>query len=372
MIHKKQIVLPALVGMAFSLASPAFATLTTFQGFSGNIGVSVDGGGSLASTLPDGINEEVPAGSQVVAAYLYTSTFEGTGAAPGSPTNPSSAGGTLNGTTVNYTALGTNPSDTGLQAGRADVTSIVQAAINPGGINAVGGVYNFAVTETDTSNQDGEVLIVVYSNPSLPTASVGILDGASSSAGDTSSINFASNPAGSTVLMSIGDGFSYDQGSSQDTQFSTINVDGSLLTGAAGNCDLNQDNGTPPNPTACANGNLITAGVLGLNSDGSVDTAFSNPFTTIGDTDTNTDHELYNISSLINPADGDTITLNTANPSQNDNIFEETFYTNGLAGFNAPPPPPPGPAPEPGTLSLMGLGLSGLTMAVKRARAKLA
>jgi hypothetical protein len=341
----------------------ASATLTTDYSVSGNVGLSVDGGGSTQSTLPNGLTTEVPTGSTVIAAYLYTSTFELNLGTAGSLVANSTAGGTLNGNNITYTALPANASShVALQAGVANVTSIVQAEVNPSGVTAVGGVYNFTATETNTAYQDGEVLITVYSNPSLPTASIGILDGAASSAGDISSINFASNPAGDTVLMSVGDGFSYDL-SGETNQFSTIDVDGSLLTAAAGNCDESQDGGTPPNATGCNNGDLITAGVLGLNSNGSVDSPYSNPFTTIGDTNTATDHELYNISSLINPADGDTIGLTTANSSLDDNIFEETFYVAGLAGFNAPPPPPTnaGPAPEPSSITLLGTAV-GLGM----------
>jgi hypothetical protein len=350
----------------------ASATLTTFQAFSGDVGLSVDAGGSIQSSLPNGLTAEVPAGSQIIAAYLYTSTYGTVGASAGSPTDPAYAGGTFNGNTVSYTALPPNADSSGLQAGRTDVTSIVQAEVNPLGAASTGGVYNFSVTESNTSNQDGEVLITVYSNPSIPTSSVGILDGSSASGGDTSSINFASNPAGSTVLMSIGDGFSYDlDGGGQS---STIDVDGSLLTSAAGNCDESQDGGTPPNATSCFNGDLITAGVVGLNADGSINTAYSNPFTSIGDTDTSTDHELYNISPLIDPSAGDTITLNTANSSFDDNIFEETFDASGLAGFNAPPPPPTGPTgpaaptPEPGTLSLVATGIGSITAMIRRRR----
>jgi hypothetical protein len=352
----------ASIGMG--LSTSAFATLTTFQSYSGNVGISVDAGGSVAPALPDGLTADIPVGSQIIAAYLYTSTYFESAPA-GTPFTPAQAGGTFNGSTVTYTALIPNASsDLPLQAGRADVTSIVQTEVNPLGVAAVGGVYNFAVTETNTSEQDGEVLVAVYSNPSLPTTSIGILDGAASSTGDTSSINFASNPSGSTVLMSIGDGFSYDLNGGG--QSSTITVDGSLLTSAAGNCDESQDGGTPPNPTYCANGDLITAGVLGLNANGSVDPSYSNPFTAIGDTNTATDHELYNISSLINPADGNTISLTTSNSSLDDNIFLETFDVQGLAGFNAPPPPPPNVVPEPGTLSLLGLGISGLSMYIKK------
>ena len=347
-------VMPVLGGLLCFGHSPiASATLTTFQSYSGHVGLSVNGGGSTASTLPNGLTTEIPAGSTVIAAYLYTSTYNGIGAAAGSPAPSSSAGGTFGGSAVTYTALIPNASDTGLQAGRTDVTSIVQSVVNPGGVGATGGVYNFGVTESNTGNQDGEVLIAVYTNPSLPSASVGILDGSASSAGDSSAINFSGSPAGLTTLLSIGDGFSYDLGGAQNTQASTIKVDGSLLTSAAGNCDLSQDGGTPPNATSCSNGDLITAGVLGLNADGTVNTAYSNPFTAIGETNTNLDHELYNISSLVGPSYGNTISLSTFNSSNDDNIFEETFYVNGLAGFNAPPP---GPTPEPATLSLLGLG----------------
>lgn len=344
------------VALMLGLPSTASATLTTFEAFTGNIGLSVDAGGSIQSTLPDGLTAEVPAGSTVVGAYLFTSTYYESFGPAGSPIPNASAGGTLNGNNINYVAVAANPSsDLPLQAGVADVTSIVAAEVNPGGAAATGGVYNFSVTETNTVYQDGEVLITVYSNPTLPTASIGILAGGASSAGDVSSINFGSNPAGDTVLMSIGDGFSFDLNG--PGQSSTIDVDGSLLTSAAGNCDESQDGGTPPNPTYCTDGDLITAGVLGLNADGSVDTAYSNPFTPIGDTNVQTDNELYNISSLINPSDGDTITLNTSNSSTDDNIFEETFYVQGAAGFNAPPPVT-GPAPEPNSILLLGTALA--------------
>jgi hypothetical protein len=351
--------LPLFGGLLFSAyATTASATLTTFQSYSGNVGLSVNGGGSYLNALPNGLTASIPAGSQVIAAYLYTSTYSLDLGPAGGSVPFATAGATFNGSNVTFTALTANPSSSiPLQAARADVTALVQAAVNPSGNAATGGTYNFAVTETNSGNQDGEVLVAVYSTPTLPTSSIGILDGAASSAGDTSSINFSGSPAGDTVLMSIGDGFSYDQGSSDQT--STIDVDGSLLTSAAGNCDSSQDGGTPPNPTYCTNGDLITAGTLGLNADGTVNTAYSNPFTPIGATDPATDHELYNISSLIDPSAGNTITLNTMNTSLDDNIFLEAFDVNGLAGFNAPPPSN-GVTPEPQSLLYMGTGLAAL------------
>jgi hypothetical protein len=90
-----------------------------------------------------------------------------------------------------------------------------------------GGVYNFDVAETVLgSNTDGEALVVVYFNPSLPDATVGILDGFASVTGDTTSINFP-DPLDPTdpdffVEMSLGISFSCND------QKSTVNVNGEL------------------------------------------------------------------------------------------------------------------------------------------------
>ena len=85
--------------------STAFATLTTFATFTGNVGVSVVGGGSTSPALPNGLTAEVPAGSAVVAAYLYTSTFDLNLGTAGSLVPNANAGGDLNGASVTYTAL---------------------------------------------------------------------------------------------------------------------------------------------------------------------------------------------------------------------------------------------------------------------------
>jgi hypothetical protein len=304
------------------LASLASASLTLFQSYNGNVGLSTDGCGSITQVCP--ITANVPTGATVLAAYLYSSTF-----------GPVTPGGTLNGQTVNYsTALGV---DIGyLEAFRADVTSIVAPVIDGG----PGGVYNFTVTETN-SGQDGEGLVVVYSDPSLPTQSVGILDGFSASGGDSFAINFSSplNPTqpGFVADMRLGDGFSCCG------QASTVTVNGTTITTNAGNNDDSID-------AYPANGNLITVG------------GWNDPYSPFLPTYAQ-DHEHYNLAPYI--ATGDTsIHVTTYNQSQDDNIFLATFLVSGNAGFNGPPPH----APEPASILLVGGGLAGLVWRRKRTR----
>lgn len=315
----------ALAALAAGLVGgSAHASLSLLQSYVGNYGVSTDGFGS--ATQAGGISAFVPAGATVTAAYLYTSTF---GTVVG-------RGGTLAGNAVNYsTLLGATGGGNNLQAARADVTSIIKPLIDGG----PGGTYNFSITET-SANQDGEALVVVYSLPSLPVSTVAILDGFSATTGDSTSLNFATalNPAapGFFAEMRLGIGFSFDGATcTQTNQVSEVKVNGTLITENAGCNDDSAD-------AAPQNGNLITVG-------GS-DDPFS-PFLP----DTQDDHERYNLVPQI--ANGSTtITVDTRNPSNNDNIFLAVFHVAGEAGVNEPPPA----VPEPLSLSLLGLGLLGL------------
>lgn len=296
----------------------AQASLTTFQTFVGSYGVSTDGWGS--TTQAGVISAFVPVGATVTAAYLYTSTY----------TNVAGRGGSLAGTAVNYsTLLGTN---VGLEAARADVTSIVKPLVDGG----PGGAYNFTITET-SSGQDGSALVVVYSLPSLATSTVGILDGFSVTTGDSTAISFASplNPAapGFFAEMRLGIGFSYDGTNCTGFgQTSTVDVNSVRITNNAGCNDDSAD-------ASDNNGNLITVG-------GS-DDAISALLPTVA-----ADHERYNLVPQIGVGDT-SIGVNTRNASGDDNIFLAVFHVTGVAGFN-------NPVPEPLSLSLVSLGLLGL------------
>lgn len=335
---KFKVALPLVLIAGLFRPTAADAGLTVFQTFVGTVGVSTDGFGSLSQTGT--ISASVPVGATVLAAYLYTSTFDN-GTLAG-------VGGTLNGSAVAYTNLGTDfASCCQLTAGRADVTGIVKPVIDGG----AGGIYNFTVTETSDS-QDGEALVVVYSLPSLAEATVGIVDGFAAVTGDSTSINFSEpldpTAPGFFAEMALGIGFSCCF-----SQQSTVRVNGTLITENAGNMD-DADVLVP------ANGRLITVG--------GYDDPFS-PFLPTYDPiqGPGADHERYNLVGQI--AMGDTsIVVETANASLNDIIFLASFYVSGEAGINEPPPD--GQIPEPGTLSLLALGGAAALRKVRRRRSQ--
>lgn len=316
-----------VVAAALGAGGAAHATLASFASFAGaGVGLSTSGWGSTSQSGTIAAN--VPVGATVLAAYLYTSTYN----------SGAGMGGTFNGTSVSYTSLGANASVGVLVAGRVDVTSLIKPTID-GGLT---GVYNFAITEA-SSGQDGSALVVVYQDPAnAAIQSVGILDGSSASTGDSTAINFASPlntaVAGFKAEMRLGIGFSYDGNTCTQTgQTSSVAVNGTTITNNAGCNDDSVD-------SVASNGNLFT---VGGNND---------PFSGLLPS-TQDDHERYDLTSYI--TNGDTsIQVRTQNPSNNDNIFLAAFLVTGNAGFNEPPVD--NNVPEPETLVLMGLALAGL------------
>jgi hypothetical protein len=323
-ITKRMFLGCAVVGLIGTTQS--FASLTTFQTYSGaDYGVSTAGWGSVVSSSGM-ILTSVPVGATLVAAYLYTGY--------NNPSAPETA--TLNGTAVNFGPMVNNTTACcGIGSERADVTSIIQSALTAaGGPSAT--PLSLSITEGNTAQQDGEELVSVYKYATGPDTSVAILDGFASVLGDVATLNLGAPVTGTTTAeMMIGDNFSCCG------QESTITVNGTVITNTAGN----DDDCVDANPDF--NGCLITVGT-DLNNGGTGSDPFSPLLPTYAQ-----DHERYNLTPELTLG-GTTITVDTINASENDNIFAAVFQVSGdVTSVTVG-------APEPSTFMMFGGALVGL------------
>jgi hypothetical protein len=272
-----------------------YGGLQTVNVWSGNVGLSLDAVGSNSSPVGF-IQASIPEGSDILVAYLYSAGLPvTTSGSPQSAEDYNSAGITLSGNPiVNYSgAFGAVSERSGIgrwYSSKADVTSIVRSL-------ATGGPdYAWAVSESSNSNTkiDGHILAVVYENPSLPEQNVILLDGGQNTGGEATVVSFASPlpvlDNDFTATMSLG--ISYSTGGAQsEPQYSTVTVNGDLLTTEAGGAD----------DGILSNGGLITVGGIG------------------DDPATGTD-EIYDLLPFLSEGD-ETLSIFTENPSNDDNIF---------------------------------------------------
>jgi hypothetical protein len=328
----------AAAGLLLAGASLAHASLNVAYQFNGKGNWSIDGVGS--NNTPVGIVQaNIPVGATVEKAFLYSSmsNISGTLSAPSV---------TFQGTTYSgaaWTSLGNYQPDAGsfpnfwLGAYRTDVTAQVSALAGGGSAS----LFNWTVNaENPTLNIDGEVLAIIYSLPTEETRTLAFLDGFSTSAGDSTTINFASPLTAGQLAdpnfdaqLSLGIGFSAGgiQNSSVD-----INVAGNRLTSSAGGYD----------DGSLANGALITVGGLGDNPANPLD-----PNST-----SSADDELYTLNPFLS-AGMNSFNILTRNPSLDDNIFFAGLNITAEAGINQPP----NGVPDSGsTLAFLGLTLGAL------------
>ena len=311
-IYNPKLTLCALATLS-AMSFTSHAALTPSYSFNGNGNWSIDGCGSN-NTPTCSIDAVVPTGSTIEAAFLYSTN------------TPSSATPTVNfdGTTfsgADWTSLGAN--NAFLEAFRVDVTSLVSAAVGGGGA-------------------------IVYSNPAETLRSIAFLDGFSQTTGDSAFISLADPltaadlaAPGFEATLSLGIGYSFQV--NDNSQSSIVDINGNSLTTCAGG----------QNDGFAANGGLITIGGIGD------DRANNHDCSAI-----NGDDELYSLEPFLNV--GDTlVTIETQNPSTDDNIFFAGLSITAEA-FIDNKPVNPNPVPEPGTLAIFGLALLSMGRKARR------
>lgn len=340
--------LPKAVGMALTVgtlvcvASPASAALM-LAGAWQDAALSIDGWGSVSNSGT--LQADTPNGAEVLKAYLYASSVWSN-----SVYDVSLAGNLLTVGSGTILAPDVNPATTV----RWDVTSIMKPLIE--GTN---GLQSFNISES--SGNDGAVLVVVYKHSTTAGGTSFILDGELATTGDSTKVSFAEPYNSGDMIMSMGISYGF-QPTGQVTlvDVTTSSSAKRRLTSCAGGQDDGESN----------NGALITVGGIG-------DSAENPDPDCSGNSGPYIDDELYNLAlgNAVDPEPfikpGDTwITLDTVNPTNDDNVFflgfTSTFKIANVDDEDIDQGGGGGSVPEPGVLALLGIGLTGL--AVRRRR----
>lgn len=276
--------------------------------YEGQISWSIDGLGTMSGDGTLQVNK--PVGGKIAKAFFMAAQVR-----PGSqPTLDVPSSTTLNGKAVTF-------SYESLDAGAgndfnnyyADVTDLlaVDLTLAPEGISDV--------SVHEGGEIEGTALIVIWEDPSVDAASIVIAFGNSNPAGDSFTLPFPAltQPQTEDLQLSMGISYSYQNADDplNDTQASTVVVNGTTIADLAGSYDDCQE----PDPvTNCGDGSLITVGGVG-DSTANATVPGSDP---IG---AHADDELFSLSSLVNVGDT-SITVSTANASNDDNVFFDAFY----------------------------------------------
>lgn len=291
----------------------AIQALTPYVSFTGNIAVSVDGVGTQNFAGAD-IQVAKPSNAATVrAAFLMATTTSG--ARPMTNVTISRGAASLLVTPADYDQVVT--SALGGLSGIKDITSFIKPNLDP----VAGGTYTYHVVEATPILHDGEVLVVIFDEPSAPSSTYVLSFGAQTTAGDNFNVTLGSpfNDTDVDIQMALGISFGFQPAG----QFSTVDVNGARLTSSAGgqdDCDIY----TPPSNFCSQNGSLLTVGGLGDDPANPAD-----PNVTDGG-GARTDDELYTIDPFLD--NGDTqIIIATRNPSSDDNMFFAGFLIRGTA-----------------------------------------
>lgn len=290
------------------MPSLSFAAFEEFYSANGKIFTSVDGAGSdnIAGHTIDVAKPST--GATVRKAFLMESSNN---------ININDGDIQLNGESVkwNFCSDPIIPQEN-LISCRADVTALVKPILDA----SPAGVMSFTITETETIrfNIDGEVLVVVFDDPTeTKEQTIILMHGAQSPNGDSFEIAFSGpidQADSSTVAdMGLGIGFSHQEAGSQGgKQFKVIDVNGKQLTSSAGG---NNDGGI--------HGGLITVGGIGDSN--------TNPdLLQQAKGNTRLDDELYTMLPFLEL--GDTgLKVSMKNPSDDDLMFFAYFKLSTVA-----------------------------------------